>query len=51
MNVLKTSLIAALAIVATAIVPVSNASAAGLYNKPVNGKHVIASLCCSIDAN
>lgn len=41
MNVLKTSLIAALAIVATAIVPVSNASAAGLYNKPVNGKHVV----------
>ena len=39
MNLLKTSLIAALVIATTAIVPVSNASAAGLYHKPVNGKH------------
>ncbi len=41
MNVLKKSLVAAVAVVAMAIAPVSGAAAAGFYNKPVNGKHVV----------
>ncbi|MCR9135769.1 MAG: hypothetical protein NXI27_07240 [Alphaproteobacteria bacterium] len=39
MNTIAKSMIAASALIATAIVPVTGASAAGIYNKPPSGKH------------